>query len=215
MPNVDDGAKSYEEALEMLKMELAGGVKRVVLTPHVQNRVQKVSSHELERLFNDFKAYVSKHLPEMKLYLGAEVKYDEFKDTDYDRYTIKGTNYLLIEFSQTKEENIVDVLYNLISKGYQPILAHVERYTYLSVDQVKRIKSDGSWIQVNSGAVLGKDGFKYKHLAMKYIKLGLIDFIASDAHDIIKRTPSLQQAIKKVSKKFKMREIEIWVNTWL
>lgn len=209
LPGVDDGAASYEEALEILKMELASGVNRVVLTPHVQNRVQKVSRNEHPKIFNDFKRFVEEHLPEIKLYLGSEVKYDEFKETDYDRYLIEGTNYLLIEFSQTKEENIIDVLYNLISKGYQPILAHVERYTYLTIEDVKRIKLDGSLIQVNSGAVLGTDGLKYKRLAHKYIKLGLIDFIASDCHDTEKRGPSLSKALKKLGKKFVNKELNL------
>ena len=48
LPEVDDGASSYDEALEILKLQLEEGVTHVILTPHVQNRVQKVSSSELK-----------------------------------------------------------------------------------------------------------------------------------------------------------------------
>lgn len=209
LPLVDDGSQSIEESLAMLKMQLDQGIDQVILTPHVQNRVQKVSSNEFTKRFDELQKIVKEQLPEMQLYLGAEVKYDEFKDTDYDKYVIRGTNYLLIEFSTTKEEPIVDVIYNLIAKGYQPIIAHIERYRYLSIDDIKRLKQDGALIQVNSNAVLGIDGFKYKRLSHKYIKLNLVDFIASDCHDGTKRIPNVKKALDKFKKIFTNKELKL------
>src|SRR5690606_19033046 len=209
LPMVDDGAKTFEEALEMLKMEFEQGFRRIVLTPHVQNRVQKVSSKELNSRFEKFQAYVGEHLPDMKLYLGAEVKYDALKtDAPYERYVFQGTKYLLMEFSVKSPEPIVDCLYDLVAKGFKPILAHVERYDYLTIEEVKRIRQDGSLIQVNAGAILGSDGFSIKRRAMKYINEELVDLIASDTHNTKSRKPNALPALEKVAKKYNSNKLK-------
>ena len=210
LPGVDDGAKTFEEALKMLQLQYEQGIHKVVLTPHVQNKVQRVSSKEYLDRFKMFEKDVSNIMPDIKLYLGAEVLYDPFKKTNYDAYVFKGFSkkYLLIEFSTVIEDPITDVLYDLVAKGYQPIVAHIERYPYLTDDDVRRIKDDGSYIQVNSGAVLGTDGRHYKKRAHHYLKLGLVDFIGSDCHDTKSRKPNVFKALKKAPKNFKMRELE-------
>lgn len=208
LPSVDDGAQSYEEALEMLKSEFEQGVTRVVLTPHVQHRVQKVSFDEFLPIFQTLENQVKIELPEMKLYLGAEVKYDAFKKTDYLKYSIQGTNYILIEFSVKNPEPIVDVLYDLVAKGFQPILAHAERYAYLTNEDIVSIKKDGSLIQVNAGAILGMDGAKAKKTAMKLINEELVDLIASDAHNAKDRNPNVSKALSKISKKFDKNKLK-------
>src|SRR5690554_2685223 len=108
LPGVDDGAKTNEEALKMLELSFEQGITRVVLTPHVQNRVQKVSSRKLPEIFHTFKSYVSKHLPAMKLFLGAEVKYEPFKEVDYSRYLYDSQKYILMEFSVKIPEPVID-----------------------------------------------------------------------------------------------------------
>jgi len=55
LPGVDDGSQNTQESLEMLKIQLNQGVKRIVLTPHVYSVAQKVSSNDFPKLFEDFK----------------------------------------------------------------------------------------------------------------------------------------------------------------
>lgn len=210
LPEVDDGAKTLDEALDMLKQQFKQGVTKIVLTPHVQNKVQKKSSSEYLARFNQFKEIAYKAFPSIKLFLGTEVMYDQFKHPDYDKFIFKGFKhkYLLIEFSVESETPIVDILYDLIAKGYQPIVAHIERYAYLSLDDVRRIKQEGSLIQVNSGGLLGNDGKVFKKLAHLYLKEDLVDFIASDCHNASSRGPNLLKALSKVPKTFKMKELE-------
>ncbi len=210
LPEVDDGAKTLDVALDMLKQQHKQGVTKIVLTPHVQNKVQKKSSSEYLERFNQFNEIAKKAYPSIKLFLGAEVMYDQFKHPDYDKFIFRGFNkkYLLIEFSVEMETPIVEVLYNLVSKGYTPIVAHIERYAYLSLDDVRQIRKDGSLIQVNSGGILGTDGKVFKRLAHLYLKENLVDFIASDCHNAQFRGPNLVKALKKVPSTFKMKELE-------
>ncbi len=210
LPGVDDGAKTKEEALEMLKLQIKSGITKVVLTPHVNNNVQKVSSKRYEDLFNEFSKYVYDNLEGIKLYLGYEVKYNPMRHTNYEEYIFKGFKhkYILIEFSTNHEEPITEVVYNLLRKGFIPIVAHAERYLYLKFDDVKQLKEDGALIQINSGALLGNDGRVYKKQAYKFLKHQFIDFIASDTHNMHDRKPNLALALKKFAKNFQMKTLE-------
>jgi len=207
LPGVDDGVQTYEVALEALKYQLNSGVKHVVLTPHVNNVVQKVSSKEFLARFEALKQAIQKDLPKINLYLGHEVRYQEHKPVDYEKYIFQGFKhkYLLIEFSPNSPDPIHDVIYDLTAKGFIPIIAHIERYSYLEVDDIMRMKSYGAIMQVNSGAILGIDRKPYCKLAKRYMKLGIVDIIASDCHNMDNRKPNLVESLKKVPKDFKMK----------
>lgn len=210
LPGVDDGMQTYEIALDALKYQLKSGISHVVLTPHVNNAAQKVSSKEYFSRFNDFRTQVAKDLPEMNLYLGHEVRYSPVKNIEYEEYIFQGFNnkYLLIEFSTRTSDPIHDVIYDLTVKGFTPIIAHIERYLYLEMEEVILMKSYGAQIQINSGAILGFDGKVIRKQALKYFKLGLVDYVASDCHNMDNRKPNLVEALKKVPKDFKMKELE-------
>lgn len=210
LPGVDDGIQTYEMALEALKYQLKTGISHVVLTPHVNNAAQKVSSTEYLTRFNTFKDKVSTDLPQMTLYLGHEVRYSPVKTLDYEAFIFQGfkQKYLLVEFSTRTIDPIHDVIYDLIVKGFTPIIAHIERYAYLEMEEVVLMKSYGAQIQINSGAILGLDGKVYKKQALKYLKTGLVDYIASDCHNMDSRKPNLAEALKKVPKDFKMKVLE-------
>ena|SRR5690554_2052699 len=211
LPGVDDGVQTYDVALDALKYQLNSGVNHVVLTPHVNNVVQKVSSKEFLARFNAFKAQVATDLPKMHLYLGHEVRYHEHKPVDYENFIFQGfkQKYILIEFSPTSPDPVLDIIYNLTAKGFIPIIAHIERYSYLEPLDVHQLKSYGAIIQVNSGAVLGIDRKPYCKLAKKYLKLGLVDIIASDCHNMENRKPNLMESLEKAPKDFKMKELEV------
>lgn len=211
LPGVDDGVQTYEEALAVLKHQLQSGVNKVVITPHVHNSSQKVSSKEYVKLFYDLKKRVEVDLPEMTLYLGYEVKFNQEKSKEYHNFVFQGfkEKYLLIEFSVQNKERIHDIVYNLVAKGFTPIIAHIERYLYLDMFDVERIRSLGAIIQVNSGAILGLDGKQFKKQAKKYFKKGFVDIIASDCHNLECRKPNLMEALKKAPKDFKMKVLEV------
>ncbi len=210
LPGVDDGMQTYEIALDALKYQLKRGISHVVLTPHVNNAAQKVSSKAYPERFEAFQTQVSKDLPEMTLYLGYEVRYSSVINIDYEEFIFQGFNkkYLLIEFSTKSMDSIHDVIYDLTVKGFTPIIAHIERYLYLEMEEVVLMKSYGAQIQINSGAILGLDGKVIRKQALKYLKMGLVDYIASDCHNMDKRKPNLAEALKKVPKDFKMKELE-------
>ena len=90
--------------------------------------------------------------------------------------------YLLLEFSYTNELDLSEIVFSTKLKGYVPIIAHIERYEYVGLDEAMEIVEAGGLIQVNAASVIGKHGGRIKKRVKKLLKNNLVSFIASDVH---------------------------------
>ncbi|MBQ4282504.1 MAG: capsular biosynthesis protein [Lachnospira sp.] len=205
---VDDGAKTIEDSLALIKVAYNDGIRGLVLTPHFHPKRGMAHYAEVVENFNELVDVVEERIPDMQLYLGREVYYrSDILETkgSFDKYLMSGTACMLVEFSTTVEENYIkNAVSNLLFEGYQPIVAHVERYACAVKNKklVDELKSIGAYIQINADSVLGKTGFAVKQAVKYYLKNGLVDFISSDAHDLKTRKPELAAAYAYVAKKF-------------
>lgn len=198
LPNVDDGSKSLDISRGLLKEEIEEGITKVILTPH-QNK-NNLNKKELIEKFNSFKESV-KDL-NIELALGSEIYYYQGLKDDLMKdkiLTMDNSKYILVEFSTRIEENIGDILYDLSLTGFKIILAHIERYPYLKMTDYDEIHKYAK-IQVNSKAILDKN---YKKQMKYLLKNDLIDFIASDCHDLDRRNVEFKEALKFLEKKYK------------
>lgn len=133
IPLVDDGSSSIEESIELIKMEIKNGVTKIVCTPH--QRDDFFNKEEIINIFFKLKEKVSSL--QVDLYLGAEVLYydniiNDLKDNKI--LTMNNSNYFLLEFPTSLEFDIPSIVYEIITSGYIPIIAHIERYDYLKVE---------------------------------------------------------------------------------
>jgi protein-tyrosine phosphatase len=202
LPLVDDGSDSEELSLYLLKQAGLFGVTDMILTPHYKEGF-KTSPEELKEIFSKFNQKKNEQGINVNLYLGNEIHYG--KNTrkhlkDCSVLTLNGTKYVLVEFDYFKPIDATEVVYALIYDGFIPIVAHVERYVYISISDVLEIKSMGGLIQVNAGSLVGDVKGRLKRRVKKLIKLSLVDFIASDAH--ASRHNYLKSAYDYVNKKF-------------
>lgn len=201
LPGVDDGAKDEVMALAMIEKSLNEGVTHILLTPHVR-KYNDAKMLEQRRIFTQLKQTVeAKGLP-ISLYLGREVY---FKDNLLDHVTklaIDGSDYILVEFSTSMEQNIDETVFNLRVSKLKPIIAHVERYPYLKKTDYAQIRATGALLQVNAGAIAGLEGFGKRRLVKYLLKNQLVDIVASDAHNLSNRKPNLKKAYLRVSKKY-------------
>lgn len=195
---VDDGSPNSETSKFLIDEEIKNGVKKIILTPH-QNEECKRTIELIERFEsfkNEFKAY------NIDFYLGSEIYYYSNMIDDLKRnelLTINNTKYVLVEFSTEIETDISSIIYDLKINGYLPIVAHIERYPYLSLKDYDEIKKNGALIQVNSKSFERKIYNK----RLKYLmKKDLVDFISSDCHNE-KRNCDFEFAKKFIAKKYK------------
>lgn len=193
LPGVDDGSTDLENSLNMLRQAHEQGVTHLVLTPHsILNSRTFLSKSELSARFLRL-VEAAKDIP-IHLYLGSEIFYTDKvigKLSSGELQTFANSKYLLIEFSMREESDLDEILYTIRAKGYQPILAHPERYEYMTKEKLLAIK-ENALIQVNSTSIEGMHGNKVKKKAFEFLKAKLVDFVSSDCHNTTTRSCSLK-----------------------
>ena len=202
IPNVDDGSPDLETSLAMIRHEIDIGVTEIICTPHhIYHRYEK-TVEEITKQFLLLKEAVEKENLPIKLYLGQEICYSHREDQikmlkEGKLLTLNNTNRILLEFSFTREpEDLLDVLYNFSIHGYEVIIAHIERYEWMTYDKVLSIRNEGAKIQINSNSYLGLTSWKEKRFVKKLLKKDLVDYVASDTHSF--RPSTLDKSFKKI-----------------
>jgi protein-tyrosine phosphatase len=201
MYQVDDGSKNLEMTREMISISSYQGVKVIFLTPHVNASITENELKEFNNKYNEI-SLLAKTFG-IKCFLGAEI-YISYRipNINFNNFTMGKSKVLLLEFSTYLETPLIEHTYNLIKKGFKIILAHIERYDYLSLNDIVDLKNMGAYLQVNSTSVIKKGKSKTSKRAWKYIKNNLIDFIATDSHNTSSRAPNMKEAYKILLKKY-------------
>ena len=203
LPEMDDGADSVDVSVKMLEALKNQGVTHVCLTPHYYSHKESMEDF-LERREYCYKI-LEPHIPQgIEVCLGAEVY---ITDIILNNKTVKpvcygNSNYILLEFpySTSFTGSSYDFLIRFMNLyGVKPILAHIERYDALIRDPklLEDLASYGVKFQTNAVSYLDSSTMrKFK----KLIKRGLIHFVGSDAHNMVRNSPD------KFSDAFKMME---------
>lgn len=205
---VDDGARSEQEMDQIIDASYADGARHLCFTPHYHPGYFGEHQEQIAAAFDLAKKYASERYPDLSLYLGNELRYErsciEWLEEGRCR-TLNDTEYLLVDFLYPEPaENIVDAMLRILNAGYTPVLAHVERYEKLHRDlrEIDQFKSWGVILQVDAQSPVGGLGHGSKVRARRLLDAGVVDLIASDAHDLTHRPPQLQPCIDLVSRKY-------------
>lgn len=207
LPNVDDGAKNKEESLEMLRCTYDQGIRDIIVTPHFKKIKRGRTKEEIQRKLREMQEALDNEKIDLKLHIGCELFYSS-RSIEYLENNIIATladsSYILIEFYPDEEfRKIREATYELLAAGYVPILAHVERYQYLSdLSKVVELIELGALIQVNVASILGKQGRKTTKYVNTLLKNRLVHFVATDAHDMDRRRPRLLECVHYLEKKY-------------
>ena len=202
LPEIDDGSKSYNETLTMLKEAQNVGFDKIISTSHYAVDCFETPEYKRKEIITALNE--EKDLPE--IILGSEIfltynVIDLLKE--YKASTINGTNYILIELPlKNTFVNLRDVLNRLREENYKIIIAHPERYFVIqkNFNYLYELKDLGVIFQSNYGSILGMYGFAAKRTVKKMLKNNLVSLLGTDAHkenSIYKEVP---KAILKISK---------------
>lgn len=195
---VDDGARSEEIMYRMIDAAYADGTRFLCLTPHFHPVCFGDNRDLSVECFQKLQDYVTERYPDLKLYLGNELRYgpncDNWMREGFCR-TLGSTSLVLVDFSaEAGQKLITRGLSQLLSMGYCPVLAHAERYRDLSVGAVRDFIRNGVQIQINAGSLTGTFGWRAKARARLLLRHRLVAMVASDAHDPKRRPPLLSKA---------------------
>jgi protein-tyrosine phosphatase len=180
LPAVDDGARTPEQALEVLAQFAADGVRCVVCTPHLV--ASEAAIVPVER-YQQVHERLSRAAPsELVIQRGWEIMLDRpGVDLTGAHLRLGLSNAILVEFPRGPlPSGTADELARLRKSGVMPVVAHPERYGGASVELVREWRAAGAVIQTDTAYLLG-DGTRAE-LAKALLQQGLIDILASDNH---------------------------------
>lgn len=201
LPEIDDGSKSIEDTLEMLRNAEIEGTTDIVATPHYCIGYGEETYENVKNMVRNLNELLKKEHINIKVHYGQEVYYSERLLEDLKEGvigTINSGRYLLIEFNMRDlEEELFDIMYELKIKGIIPIIAHPERYSYIQrhPSLINRFVEEGCLFQLNSGSIEGLHSKEAQKCAELLISKGVYSFIGSDAHNNKNRKTGIRKGI--------------------
>ncbi|WP_158829207.1 tyrosine-protein phosphatase [Mucilaginibacter lacusdianchii] len=197
LPGIDDGAKTVEDSVLLIRSLMDAGIKKIITTPHIMADYYKNTAETIGGALQQLKQHLAEIQLEVEIEAAAEHYFDEYflELINTDRLMLINGKYVLFELSFTSRPfNVIPTIQQLTQKGLVPILAHPERYPYLSVQEVIDMRSWGCMIQMNILSACGYYGKEVKQSAERLIDAGVIDFISSDMHHA-RHAEALKQAL--------------------
>jgi len=190
IPGIDDGSTDLETSIVMIRAMHALGYRKFVATPHVQWEMFK-NTHEI---IENGASLVRDRLKdtEMKIEFRGAAEYfldehvDELLENNIPLLTIY-KNLVLVEFSFIRQPiDLKEKLFQLQIKGYQPIIAHPERYLYFGAQKASydQLHDMGCIFQLNLLSLCGYYGKKQEELAHYLIKKKYVSLLGSDIHNM-------------------------------
>ena len=194
LPGLDDGAETLAHSLELLRELRELGFRKLVMTPHVMGDFYRNTPEGIRAALAQLQAAAhDAGLGDVELECAAEYYLDEWlgrKLTDGAELLSFGgeRRYLLFETSYLNEPfNLGSTIFELKAAGYQPVLAHPERYTYFygRFSEIRKLRQDyGVLLQLNLNSLAGYYSPVARRVAEQLIDEGLVDFVGTDTHHL-------------------------------
>lgn len=199
IPGIDDGAQTLNDSIQLAKRFKALGFKKLIATPHIMADYFRNTPDTINRGLDLLRKSLSDIQLDLELDAAAEYYLDETLEKKVRQKEVLtfGKEYLLFELSYINAPpNLFDFIRIIQDAGYQPVLAHPERYPYFnnSIESLHQIRETGCLLQMNSIALTGYYGSGAKKAAEEMVEYHLVDFIGSDMHHL-KHAAALEESL--------------------
>jgi len=203
LPGLDDGPRTLDESLAMLRLAAGDGVRTIVATPHFGGRFGQPPTDVVGALVERVNGLAADDGLPVTVVPGCEawLDLDLPAAADEGRVLTFGADrrYLLIEvLPDPLPLYALEVSFQLRVRGIQPILAHGERLalTRPGLSFVRSFVDQGGLVQLNADAVGGRGGWRLTRVCRNLLKGGLVHAIASDGHSPTERPPLLSPCLR-------------------
>lgn len=203
LPGIDDGAQTLAESLALARAAVATGVKVVVVTPHVHPARYDNNRSSITRAYEAYVHELSEHDIPLEVRMAGEVRIsdDVMRMVEEDEIPYLGScdgyRTMLLEFPPAQlmvgGEKLVQWL---IARRIRPVIAHPERNKEIvrDADKLRPYLALGCLLQITAGSIVGRFGKDIQRCAVTLLEKEWVTAVASDAHDMEHRPPSLDVA---------------------
>ncbi len=205
IPGIDDGAKSIDDSLSLIKELHALGFKKLITTPHIMSDYFRNTPEIILAGLAQVREAVKEADIDVEVEAAAEYYIDDgfVKKMETEKLLTFGDNYLLFEISYINcPDNIEEIIFRMMVLGYKPVMAHPERYPfwYTNFQQYQKFRDHGVILQVNTNSLSGYYGYEARKTAEKLIEHELVDLLGTDCHHL-KHVEGLKRGLKEKSLK--------------
>ena len=189
IPGIDDGAKTMEDSITLIRGLRELGFKKIITSPHIMSGGYNNTPEIILSGRDKVREAIKENNIDVEFDAWAEYYLDEtiMPKIEKKELLTMGDNYVLVELSYLmKSNNATSYFYKLITNGYKIILAHPERYPYYhndSLEDYHSLKDQGIFFQLNMASLTDTYGKAARNIAEKLIDKNMIDFIATDLHN--------------------------------
>lgn len=190
LPGIDDGSPDLDTTLHLLEMLGDAGIRDFICTPHIIGDRYRNTPEIINGALRQVQDACSKRGMDFRLRAAAEYMLDDYfmecLRSKQPLLTLE-QNYILTEFSYAvAPQNVEEISFEILTSGYQPVLAHPERYAYFngSLPAFQRLKELGFLLQINLLSLVGYYGKPAEKTAKTLLRKNMVDFVGTDLHHV-------------------------------
>jgi protein-tyrosine phosphatase len=188
IPAIDDGVQTPQEACEVIERLLELGYTKLVTTPHIMSDYFSNTTESVRAAFDQFVPMIREKKYDFTFECAAEYYLDDYTMQAVARkepLLTFGDNYFLFETNMLSEPlQLKEFLFSATLQGYRPVLAHPERYQYMTLAKAEDLRDRGVKLQINLLSLIGIYGPPIQRMAEKLIHQGMVDLVGSDCHNM-------------------------------
>jgi protein-tyrosine phosphatase len=208
LPGIDDGSPDIETSIQLIKGMKELGFRKLITTPHIMWDIYKNTRKIILEKLDEVKSKLREEKIDVEIYAAAEYFIDDHVEgllNQKEPLLTFGNNLVLTEFSMASPPfDLKEVLFEMQIQGYQPVIAHPERYTYLEQNKnfYDELKDAGYLFQLNTLSLSGYYGGAVIDLARYLTKKGYYDLVGTDLHHLrhleTLKNPSVFSSLQKL-----------------
>ena len=203
LPGLDDGPSSWEESVGMVRVACSNNIKKIVATPHwIQGTSWQPKPDTVFEYVMKINELLETEEIDVEILPGMEIGINEnlFKLLEQGEIiTLANTNNILIEIPfMSLPLGLEEIIFELVSNGYKPILAHPERNKDLQSEprRILDLIDRGAFVQITAGSLCGYWGDYARDCSIEFVKSDAVFVVASDGHSVDSRPPIIDDGLK-------------------
>ena len=207
LPGIDDGAPDLETALQMARIAVADGITITACTPHIYPGLYENTGPGILAAIDALQIELDRAEIPLRLTSGADVHLTPQLVSGLKSghlLPLAGSRYFLFEPPHhVAPPRLEESIFSVMAAGWLPIVTHPERLSWIEshYEIMTRMAHAGAWMQLTCGSVTGRFGKRAQYWSERMLDEGVVHLLATDAHNLRKRTPHMAEARDAVARR--------------